>query len=146
MGIPRHDVQTSRWRASPTTFGPIGRLVVTAGVFGLLIVGLFWTGASPFGLWFFLAWSIVAGFVLRQTWQAVRVDVDPHSLRMRFGRRFPRLTAPLPLRTIASVIGVSILAAGAYGWATGDTLARFSMVILGVMLGLTWILLHLTDS
>jgi hypothetical protein len=145
VGIPRHDVHTSRWAASPTTFGPTGRLIVTAGVVGLLVVGLFWTGATPFGLWF-LAWSIVAGFVLRQTWQAVRVDVDPDGLRMRFGRRFPRLAAPLPLRSVVAVVGVCLLLATAYGWTTGDSLARFGIVIVAVMLGLTAILLWLTDS
>ena len=109
-------------------------------------MGLFWTGATPFGLWFFLAWSIVAGFVLRQTWQAVRVDVGPDGLRMRFGRRFPRLAAPLPLGSVVAVVGVCLLLATAYGWTTGDSLARFGIVIVAVMLGLTAILLWLTDS
>jgi hypothetical protein len=120
--------------------------MVTAGVFGLLFVGLFWTGAfNPFGLWFFLGWSIVAGFVLRQTWQSVRVEAPPGGLKGRIGK-FPRLGAPLPLRAIGVAATGSIALVAGYVWITGDTLARYAMVIVGVMLGAIAILLWLTDS
>lgn len=147
VGRPSHDVHTSRWQASPTTFGPAARLIVTAGVFGLLFVGLFWTGAfNPFGLWFFLGWSIVAGFVLRQTWQSVRVEAPSGGLKGRIGKRFPRLGAPLPLRAIGVAATGPIALVAGYGWTTGDTLARYAMVIVVVMLGAIAILLWLTDS
>ena len=147
VGQPWHDVHTSRWQASPTTFGPAGRLMVTAGVFGLLFVGLFWTGVfSPFGLWFFLGWSIVASFVLRQTWQPVRVEAPSGGLRGRIGQRFPRLGAPLPLRAIGVAAAGSIALMAGYGWTTGDTLARYGMVIVVVMLGAIAMLLWLTES
>ncbi|HEX7248182.1 MAG TPA: hypothetical protein VF351_08800 [Actinomycetota bacterium] len=109
-------------------------------------MGLFWTGPTPFGLWFFLAWSIVAGFVLRQTWLAVKIDVEPDGRRMRFARRFPRLAAPIPMRSAVAVVSGCLLLATAYGWATGDSIARFGIVIVGVMFGLIAILLWLTDS
>jgi hypothetical protein len=48
----------------------VGRIVTTAVVFGALFLGLSATGVvSPFGLWFFMGWSIVATMVLKQTWQ-----------------------------------------------------------------------------
>jgi hypothetical protein len=43
-------------------------------------------------------------------------------------------------------VGAGLLLATAYGWTTGDSLARFGIVIVAVMLGLTAILLWLTDS
>ena len=61
-------------------------------------------------------------------------------------RRFPRLAVPVPLRAIGAVTGLTILLATAYGWTMGDSLARFGIVIVAVMLGLTAILLWLTDS
>lgn len=60
---------------------------------------------------FFLGWSIVTGFVLRQTWQSVRVEASSGGLR-----------------------------------GTGDTLARYVMVIVVVMRGAIAILLWLTDA
>jgi hypothetical protein len=54
---PTHTVRTSRWRATDLTFGPAGRLTVTAVMFGILFIGFASTGLSPFGLWFFMGCS-----------------------------------------------------------------------------------------
>ena len=66
VGTPSHMVRTSRWRASDLTFGPRGRLAVTAIVFIVFFVGMSGAGwISPFGLWFFMGWFIMATMVLK---------------------------------------------------------------------------------
>ena len=65
---------------------------------------------------------------------------------MRFGRRYPRLAAQLPMRSVIAVVSAGWLLATAYGWTTGDSPARFGIMIVAVMLGLIAILLWLSDS
>lgn len=95
---PVHDRPTSRWAASATTFGPVGRLVITAVLLGFGVANLVVLGATPFGLWFLLGFAILASFVLRSTWQAVPVERRQQGRRDVVARRFPRLAAPIPRR------------------------------------------------
>ena len=47
VGAPMHDIHTSRWRASDTTFGPAGRLAITAATIAFLVSGLWMMGFTP---------------------------------------------------------------------------------------------------
>lgn len=101
---------------------------------------------TPFGLWFFFGWAILAGFVLRQTWQPVRVEDDSPGLRGRIEQRLPRLGASIPVRGVAiAALGSTTLMVG-YGWISGDTMARFGIVIAFTVLGVIALLLWLTDA
>jgi hypothetical protein len=146
VGTPSHTVRTSRWRATDLTFGPVGRLVVTAIVFGMLFVGMRSAGLSPFGLWFFMGWFILASMVLKQTWQRVRIEPDePLSRRARLVARFPRLARPVggPVVGLAlAVIGATV-AVVAYGQA--DRLGQFGIMVLGVMTAISALLIWLAD-
>jgi hypothetical protein len=150
VGTPSHSVRTSRWRSSDLTFGPVGRIVTTAVVFGILVLGLSATGVvSPFGLWFFMGWSIVATMVLKQTWQRVRLDPDEPPARgarltAPLARRFPQLAKPIHgslVRLAFAMVGITV-AAVAY-W-QGDTLGRFGIMVLGVMTAVCAVLIWLT--
>ncbi len=70
----------SRWRVTPTTFGPVGRLVVTA----LLLLPLWWTAyTTPVG--FVLYGLFVLPVALRDVWQRVPLAksvVDPLGVSM----------------------------------------------------------------
>jgi hypothetical protein len=147
VGDPVPDVHTSRWRASPTTFGPVGRLTVTASVFLFPAGGLTMTGGllSPFGLWFALAWSIVAGFVFRQTWAPVRIGA-PAGMRSRIARRYPRLGGSIPPRMLTAIALLGVVGVAGYGWTSGDTVARFGVVVAGVMILAVALLIWLSDS
>ncbi|MBA3764334.1 MAG: hypothetical protein H0X05_02345 [Actinobacteria bacterium] len=128
VGDPRLDVRTSRWRASPTMFGPAGRIGVTMGTVVFLLIGLAQTGglASPFGLWFFLGWAPAAGIVLRQTWRPVKIEDSSPGVRGRLERRFPRLGATIPMRGVVVVAGGATMMSLIYVWAAGDTFVRFA--------------------
>ena len=145
VGTPSHTVRTSRWKGTDLTFGPVGRLGVTALVFGVLFVGMRSTGLSPFGLWFFMGWSIAASMVLKQTWQKVRLDPDePLRRRDRLASRFLLLARPLG----GSLVGVAFAVLGAtaalIAYWRFDTLGRFGILVVGVMTGLSALLIWLT--
>jgi hypothetical protein len=96
VGTPSHLVRTSRWRATELTFGPLGRLTVTAVVFGVLFAGMRSAGLSPFGLWFFMGWFVLASMVLKQTWQRVKIDPEEApGRRARLAGRFHGLARPV---------------------------------------------------
>jgi hypothetical protein len=154
VGMPTETVRTSRWRATDLTFGPLGRLVVTAVVFGVLVVGFTNTGLTPFGLWFFMGWFIAASMVLKQTWQKVRIDPDePPGRGARLaarlpGRaglsvRFPGLARPIPGAFVGlalAIVGVTV-AVVAY-WKL-DQFGRFGILVLGVMTACSVLLIWL---
>src|SRR5687768_11091757 len=71
VGTPTPDVKTSRWRAGPTTMGPLGRLGWTVGL-----------------LLFFPWWALVVP--LLSIWRKERVAPDaPPTLIERFRERHP---------------------------------------------------------
>jgi hypothetical protein len=146
VGTPSHMVRTSRWRASDLTFGPRGRLAVTPIVFIVLFVGESSAGwISPFGLWFFMGWFILATMVLKTTWQKVRID--PTSPRDG-GRSWPSGSRGSVGTVSGSVVGlvVAVLAVTvaivAY-WKV-DQLGRFGILVLGVMTAVSVTLIWLT--
>lgn len=146
VGSPSHTLRTSRWRATELTFGPIGRLTVTAVVFGVLFVGMKSAGLSPFGLWFFMGWFIVASMVLKQTWQRVRIDPEEApGRRARLVARFPRLARPVAGSSVGlplAVVGATVTVV-AY-WQL-DRVGRFGIMVIGVMTLLSALLIWLAD-
>jgi hypothetical protein len=144
VGTPSHTVRTSRWRATELTFGPLGRLTVTAVVFGVLFVGMRSAGLSPFGLWFFMGWFILASMVLKQTWQRVKIDPEETpGRRARLAGRFPRLARPVggPLVGLALAVTGATVAVLAYGRL--GQVGRFGFLVLGVMTAISGLLIWL---
>jgi hypothetical protein len=146
VGVPSHTIRTSRWRATELTFGPVGRIMTTVVMLAVLVVGWNSTGgASPFGLWFFMGWFIVASMVLKQTWQKVRLDPDEApGRRARLTSRFPRLARPVS----GSLVGVALAVIGATvivaAYPQLDTLGRFGLFVVGVMTAVSAVLIWLT--
>lgn len=138
---PRPDPPTSRWRAGPTTFGPLGRLLITAVVLAFAP----WQGLGGFGdpsgalmLWWLLGWSSMAVLVLRHVWRRERV-LDPNhgnspTVRDRIALRFPRLGRSLrippvvALGLLALIVGTVIVVV----WTTSDSSGRYYFVAIVV--------------
>jgi hypothetical protein len=122
--------RTSRWRAGPTTFGPIGRLAITALVV-LLGPWSLLKGLSGLGLWSLLGYSVLAVAVLKDVWRRERV-LDPGSLghgpRARLTARFPRLGAPIPPIVVLGLVGAIAVGALVAFWAAADDVVRFYLV------------------
>jgi hypothetical protein len=145
VGVPMHDIRTSRWRATDTTLGPGGRLAITVATIAFLATGLWMMGLTPFGLWFFLGWSILAGHIFKQVWAPVRIDDAPRGARTALERRFPRAGRTVQPGVLLTCLVVAVGAAGTYAWLDGDTVVRFLIVLALATLGLVSILLRLSD-
>ncbi len=67
------EVRYSRWRGNALTLGPVGRIVITAGVvlFGLSFVI---QGFNPAMIWPLGMYVIAATVVLKEVWKPVRID------------------------------------------------------------------------
>lgn len=147
VGSPRHDVRTSRWRASPTTFGPIGRLLVTTLMIGMLVGALAMLGwFTPFALWYVLGWSIMAGHVLRQVWAPVPIGGRPSGPRAALARRFPRAGRALDPGALLACVVALLVMVGIYAWIEGDTVLRFLIVLASGTVLMVATLLRLTSG
>ncbi|MGH2589579.1 MAG: hypothetical protein ACRDGW_02140 [Actinomycetota bacterium] len=138
---PRPDPPTSRWRAGPTTFGPLGRLVVTAVVLAFAP----WQGLGGFGdpsgalmLWWLLGWSSMAALVLRHVWRRERVlHPEPEgapTIRERMAGRFPRLGRSIRIPPLV-VLGLLALIVGTVVvvvWTTSDSSGRYYLAAIAV--------------
>ena len=72
VGSVRPDARYSRWRSSPTAFGPAGRLLATLAV---IMFGP-WGAISTFTLLYTPVWILLSVVALRHIWQRQRLDVD----------------------------------------------------------------------
>jgi hypothetical protein len=137
---PRPDPPTSRWRAGPTTFGPLGRLALTAVVLAFAP----WQGLTGFGgpagaltLWWLLGWSFLAVLVLRHVWRRELVldpDREGSPVRERMTRRFPRLGRSIRIPPLV-VLGLLALVVGTVVvvvWTTSDSSGRYYLVAIAV--------------
>lgn len=136
---PTPEPVTSRWRRGPTTFGPVGRILLTA------ILALFapWHGLVGFGsalgpltLWYLLGYTLVAVLLLRHIWRREPVadparggEPPPFA---RLGQRFPSLRRRVPPVVVAGALGLLGLAALAAAWANLDAAGRYYLVAVGV--------------
>ena len=126
---------TSRWRKGPTTFGPFGRLAITAVV---VAVGP-WSmlaGLGGLALWYLLGYSVLAVAVLRDVWRRERV-LDPDAggtggPRAWIAERFPRLGRPIPPVVVVGILAAMVLGVFGVVWANADATTRFLLVAGGV--------------
>jgi len=134
---PEH--RTSRWRAGPTTFGPVGRILITALVLVLFpwhVLG----DLDPLVLWYALAYTLAATLVLRDTWRRERVvDDRPRrlaALRERLATRAPSLGRRLridPRAAFAALILLGVLGLSV-AWTQSDPYGRYLLAaITGVL-------------
>ena len=103
---------------------------MTGLMIGMLVGALAMLGwFTPFALWYFLGWSILAGHVFRQVWAPVRVDDEPAGRRAALARRFPRAGRAVAPGVLLACIVAALAAAGVYAWIEGDTVLRFLIVL-----------------
>jgi hypothetical protein len=123
--------RTSRWRAGPTSFGPLGRLVATA------LVLLF----APWNAFFMmLVYVPVATLVLRHVWKAERVDDEepPPRLRRIVAERAPWLARDVGRVTLTVVAGLALVGV-VVAWQSQDTGLRYLMAFAGATVGLGFV-------
>ena len=82
VGTPRSRSDRSRWQASETAFGPVGRIALTVAVIVVLAAGIVMAFSAPVML-FLMPTAVIPGgallvWVLRDTWQPVRTDATPY--------------------------------------------------------------------
>jgi hypothetical protein len=131
----------SRWRAGPTTFGPLGRLVCTAIVLAFApwsgLTG-FSSGSAGLTLWWLLGWSVAAALVLRAVWRKEHVlDDRPgplERLRVRLRPAAPRLGREMrvPARVLVAALGLPLLAVITYLWLELDAVGRYHLVSIAI--------------
>jgi hypothetical protein len=126
----------SRWRAGPTTFGPVGRVAITMVV--LLIFP--WDALStlnPLRLWFMLGYTIFASYVLRHTWRKERVMVErpPRTgpIRAALNARAGVLAHRVDARVLV-LVALGTTASGlVYAWETLGRVGRYGIAAVGVL-------------
>jgi hypothetical protein len=149
VGTPTPTPRTSRWRAGPTTFGPIGRIMVT-----LCLLALFpWGSAvevsamAALQLWFLIGWVVLAVVVLRSVWAPTRIAQDAPEGRMeRFRRQHPVLGRRIALSRGTRRI-VLLIAAGCAvaAWFGLDDLNRYVWGAVAISVGLALFLTTWND-
>ncbi len=134
--------RTSRWIASPTQFGPFGRIAISVLFAAGVPLGVVSSGTAfwPVGLWFMLGYSVLASLVLHDVWRPTAIpdttDIDVHaqSARERFASRHPalgfRIHLPRALRVVLALIGTAWFVIVA--WAHGGELQHFFIVVTGI--------------
>ncbi len=112
VGMPQPDVRTSRWAATSTSMGPIGRIAVTVL---LLLIFPWWAVALP----------------LRSVWRKVRLpDGAPPTALDRYRERHPLLGRRLEL-TPPWRIALIAIGAGGVGvtmWLTSGPVERLTWI------------------
>ncbi len=137
-GATRNGAHYSRWERTPTTFGPAGRVAITA-VLGAWLVSAFFTMFVV--LWIVLAF--VVGKILRDVWKPGWVPeerVVSRSTSVPSVRAAPLHPEPatraaeglIPLRTKVAWGGLSVLVlAGGLAFAYGSEEVRATVMMGG---------------
>jgi hypothetical protein len=126
----------SRWRAGPTTFGPVGRISITLVLLTLFPWDAFFT-LNPMRLWFMLGFSVFASYVLRHTWRRERVMEEPRprvsrGLRARIDARGGPLAYHVDARLLLAAVGLVAAGALVYAWTSLERVGRFGIVAVAV--------------
>jgi hypothetical protein len=141
VGAPIATPRTSRWRAGPTTFGPLGRILCTVAV-----VSFFpWWGLggfNPLFLWTLMGWLIFATVFVRSIWQPARIlHGEEPTAGERFRERHPLLGRPLRLSRQARLVVVAMIALGAIAaWLGMDSGARYLWAVVAIVSGVAFLL------
>lgn len=146
---PKETPVYSPWRAGPTTFGPVGRILITIVVVLVFPSGGYVGFGSPIGpllLWYLLGYTVFATLVLRGVWRKERVydhrlDLPTH-LRRRVAERAPVLARPIRMdaRLVVGFVGVAALGLLLVLWIGSDMEGRFTLVATGSVIGLGMLL------
>jgi hypothetical protein len=137
VGNVRVEARYSRWRASPTTFGPVGRVLATLAV---ILMGP-WTGISMFSILYMPVWIMLATMSLKQVWARQKVDPDAPPTRVdRFRERHPLLAYRIDLPLIFAGIGLLLLVVAALALTgTGVLLLVLASIFVGGGALLAWL-------
>ena len=133
----RVEARYSRWRASPTTFGPVGRVLATLAV---ILMGP-WTGISMFSILYVPVWIMLATMILKQVWQRQKVDPDAPPTRIdRFRERHPLLAYRIDPPLVLAGIGLLLVVVAALALTgTGVLLVVVAAMLVGVGALLAWL-------
>jgi hypothetical protein len=138
-------VRTSRWRAGPTSFGPLGRIVST-----LVLAAIFpWWGVAdlnPLALWALMGWLIAASIFLRSIWKPERIVDDRPTWADRFRSRHPVLGGELrPGGTAAVAAGVLVAGSAVAGWLSLDGPGRYLWAVIVIVAGVGFLVAKWND-
>jgi hypothetical protein len=137
VGNVRVEARYSRWRASPTTFGPVGRVLATSAV---ILMGP-WTGISMFSILYVPVWIMLSTMILKQVWARQRVDPDAPPTRFdRFRERHPLLAFRIDPPLVLAGIGLLLILVAALALTgTGVLLVAVVALLIGVGALLAWL-------
>ena len=140
---PAEEHPTSRWHRGATTFGPVGRLAITAVV--LLLAPLSLNPLAIFVVW--PGYLLVATLVLRDTWRRDFVETASAGGASPATGPAPPVPArtPIPRATIAAWtilvgIAVGVLVASQLVSDTGEILINIAVILAGLVLFVRWTL------
>lgn len=135
VGALRVESRHSRWRSSPTTFGPVGRVLATLAV---LLMGP-WTAISVFTILYVPVWIMLAIIILRQVWQRQKVEPDtPPTWIERFRERHPVLAVRIDPIWFLAGMGLLLVVAASTLAGPGLVLLVAVAMVVGVGALLAW--------
>jgi hypothetical protein len=145
VGAPIESPRTSRWRAGPTTFGPLGRILCT-----LAIVAMYpWWGLgglNPLFLWALMGWLIMASVFLRSTWKPTRIVGPEPTAGEAFLERHRFLGRPLRSGRRAWLVVAAVIVVAAVAARLGmDTGARYLWAVVAIVSGVGFLLASAND-
>jgi hypothetical protein len=139
---PKEAVPTSRWHRGATTFGPAGRLTITAVV--LLLAPWSTNPMALFVLW--PAYLAIAVAVLRSTWRKDFVEAAPTGPEpIPLGPPVEPVRTPVPAGTMLAWAGLAAVAVGVLVASRlvsfrGEVMINIAVIIAGLVLFMRWTL------
>lgn len=129
VGDLHEEPRYTRWRAGPTAFGPVGRIVATVAV---ILMGP-WTGVSMFTILYVPVWIMLSTMILKEVWQRQRIDPEAPPTRMdRFHEQHPTLGLQINPPLLLAVMGVLLVVVAAL---TLSGTALFVLVAVTLLVG-----------
>lgn len=133
----REPTERSRWKAGVNTFGPGGRIAITA----LVLILAPWTANLVVIAVVWPCYLILAGLVLRSTWRKDDVQTTTLAHIAATGRPAaeppPAVATPAPRSTIVAWVALGVLAGGiAIGWTLVGQVGHAVVGICGSLAGL----------
>jgi hypothetical protein len=132
----------SRWKAGATSFGPVGRIMITIGV--LLFFPPLGSLGSPMTLFIYLpSYLAIAAVVLRSTWKKDVVE-RPLPVEQPPGEPEPQpIVEPLPTSTIVIwcvliAIGLGVASAWTATGSQGRGLMGIAASLAALVLAMRW--------
>jgi hypothetical protein len=140
------DVHSSRWRGNALTFGPAGRIAITASVvlFGATFVI---QGFNPAMIWPLGMYTIASTVVLREVWKPVRIQPRERETSSTPERpvRHPMLHRRVPSRPLIALAGVLTVVVAVVSLRHTSALDLFLPGCALVMLAFGYVITRLYD-